>query len=352
MKTIKQLLDCVRGRNIPAEFENQNVDYKAALRDEIKNLAGTYHLLKKNGPEIFAILEQDADEIVPRKVMDIIAPFCEVQQFGNNDRIIFKRKLGRSRGKTYVTRATAAGVYETFRLDRETFEISSYAYGGAGIVDWERYLDGEEDLTDIYEILVEGLVDRVFEDIQGCLLSAWDAAGRPAANRVLANGFDGAKMASLINTVTAYGDPVIYCHAQFAATMANVITDGQNYKMSDEDIRDFRNQGYIGRFAGAPVVVMPNSFTDETNTKTVWHPGFAYVMPAGKEKLVKVALVGQTHMKQVDNEDWSMEIQFYKKIGVALSAQPHYWGIYLNTAIECPGWEEKTQQMIDAVTGA
>ena len=339
MKTVKQLLDCVRGRNIPAEFEGQNVDYKAALRDEIKKLAGTYRLLEKNGPEVFAILEQDADEIVPRKVMDVIAPFCEIQQYGNNDRIIFKRKLGRNRGKTYVTRATAAGVYETFRLDRETFEISSYAYGGAGIVDWERYLDGEEDLMDIYDILVEGLIDRVFEDIQGCLLESWNAAGRPAANRVLANGFDAAKMSSLISTVGAYGDPVIYCHAQFAATMVNVITDGMNYKMSDEDIRDFRNQGYIGRFAGAPVVVMPNSFADETNSKLVWNPGFAYVLPAGKEKLIKVALVGQTHMKQVQNEDWSMEIQFYKKMGVALAAEPHYWGIYLNTAIEAPGWD-------------
>lgn len=339
MNTIKQLLDCVRGRHIPAEFEGQNVDYKAALRDEIKKLSSTYHLLQKNGPEIFAILEQDADEIVPRKVLEVIAPFCEVQQFGNNDRIIFKRKLGRNRGKTYVTRATAAGVYETFRLDRESFEIDSYAYGGAGIVDWERYLDGEEDLTDIYDILVEGLIDRVFEDIQGCLLSTWDAAGRPAANRVLANGFDGAKMAALINTVSSYGTPVIYCSAQFAATMVNVITDGTNYKMSDEDIRDFRNQGYIGRFAGAPVVVMPNAFVDDSNTKSVWHPGFAYVLPAGKEKLVKVALVGQTHMKQVDNEDWSMEIQFYKKIGVALAAEPHYWGIYLNSSIEAPGWD-------------
>lgn len=213
MSTLKQLFDCARGRNIPTEFADQNIDYKAALRDEVKKLAGTYHLLQKNAPEVFAILEQDADEIVPRKVMDIIAPFCEVKQYGNNDRVIFKRKLGRNRGKTYVTRATAAGVYETFRLDRETFEIGSYAFGGGAIMDWERYLDGEEDITELYEILVEGLVDRVFEEIQGCLLSSWDAAGRPAANRVLANGFDGAKMSALINTVMAYGDPVIYCSA-------------------------------------------------------------------------------------------------------------------------------------------
>lgn len=339
MSTLKQLFDCARGRNIPAEFENQNIDYKAALRDEVKKLAGNFHLLQRNAPELFAILEKDADEVVPRKVMDIIAPFCEVQQYGNNDRVIFKRKLGRNRGKTYVTRATAAGVYETFRLDRETFEMSTYAFGGGAIMDWERYLDGEEDLTELHEILVEGLVDRVFEEIQGCLLATWNQAGRPAANRVLANGFDAAKMSSLISTVSAYGDPVIYCHAQFAATMVNVITDGQNYKMSDEDIRDFRQQGYIGRFAGAPVVVMPNSFVDETNSKTVWHPGFAYVLPAGKEKLIKVALVGDTHMKYVQNEDWSIEIQFYKKMGVALAAEPHYWGIYLNTAIECPGWD-------------
>ena len=42
--TLKQLFDCAMGRNIPSEFANEDVDYQAALRDEIKKLVGTYSL--------------------------------------------------------------------------------------------------------------------------------------------------------------------------------------------------------------------------------------------------------------------------------------------------------------------
>ena len=50
-------------------------------------------------------------------------------------------------------------------------------------------------------------------------------------------------------------------------------------------------------------------------------------------------------MKYVQNEDWSIEIQFYKKMGIGLAAEPHYWGIYLNASIDAPGWDN--QQFID-----
>ena len=109
--------------------------------------------------------------------------------------------------------------------------------------------------------------------------------------------------------------------------------------MSDSDIEEFRNTGYIGKFAGAPVVVIPNSFVDEENTKLVFNPRFAYVLPAGKEKLVKIGLIGDTHFKEVENRDWSMEVQMYKKIGVGMVAEPNFWGIYYNAGIPDGGWD-------------
>ena len=337
--TLKQLFDCRRGKNIPADFANENIDYRAALRDELKGLCGTPNLFRRNSVDVFEILEEIAQEELPKRVQELIGMFAEVRQYGNNDRVIYKKQVGRRRGKTYVTRATAAGVYETFRLDAEQFELVPYAFGGAGIVDFERYLDGTEDIMDIYDILLEGMMDRLFEAIQGCLLSSWNDTGRPAANKVAVTAFDPDKMADMIQTVSAYGAPVIYCGPQFAAKMANGITYGGQIKMSDTDIEEFRNTGYIGKFAGAPVVVIPNSFADESNTKLVLNPRFAYVLPAGKEKLVKVAFVGDAHMKEVENRDCSIEVQMYQKIGVGIVAEPNFWGIYYNSAIADGGWD-------------
>lgn len=337
--TIKQLFQCAMGKNIPAEFANENVDYENALRDEIKKIAGTRSLFQRNKYDLFDLLTENAEEVLPIKVQELLGAFAEVREFGNNDRIQFVYKRGQQRGKSYVTRATAAGVYETFRLDREVIELTPMALGAGGIVDFERYLDGTEDIMDIYNIILEGMMDRIFEAVQGCLLASYNDAGRPAANRYTSNGFNPAGMSGLIQTVSAYGNPVIYCSPSFAATMANIITSGTNAKMSNEDIADYRNQGYIGKFAGAPVVVMPSSFVDETNVKNVFNPSFAYVLPAGKEKIVKVGLIGPQQFREVQNEDWSFEIQSYRKVAVGIVGRPNYWGIYYNSGIPSGGWD-------------
>lgn len=337
---IKQLLDCVMGRNIPTEFANENIDYEAALRDEIKKLVGTYSLYRRNKYELFDLLAQNAEEVLPRKVLDLIGSFAEVAQYGNNDRLVFKVKRGAQRGRQFVTRATNSGVYETFRLDYDYMEVYSHTIGGAGIIDFERYLDGLEDIAEIYEIILDGMMTEIFREIQKCLADQWMATGRPANNKVSANTFDYQKMAQLVQVVSAYGAPVIYCSQLFAAQMVNVINTPAGLKVSDKEIDEIRENGYIGKFAGAPVVVIPNSFEDEMNDKLVFDPRFAYVIPAGKEKLVKVALVGQTIIDEWKNTDRSMEIQGYKKIGVGIVSAPNYWGIYYNSGIDAWGHDE------------
>ena len=338
--TIKQLLDCAMGRNIPTEFANENVDYEAALRDEIKKLVGTYSLYRRNKYELFDLLAQNAEEVLPRKVLDLIGSFAEVAQYGNNDRLVFKVKRGAQRGRQFVTRATNSGVYETFRLDYDYMEVYSHTIGGAGIIDFERYLDGLEDIAEIYEIILDGMMTEIFREIQQCLAAQWNNTGRPANNKVSANTFDYQKMAQLVQVVSAYGTPVIYCSSLFAATMLNVVATPNGPMVSDKEIDEIRERGYIGKFAGAPVVVIPNSFEDENNDKLVFDPRFAYVIPAGKEKLVKVALVGQTIIDEWKNTDRSMEIQGYKKIGVGIVSAPNYWGIYYNSGIDAWGHDE------------
>jgi hypothetical protein len=96
-----------------------------------------------------------------------------------------------------------------------------------------------------------------------------------------------------------------------------------------------REQGYIGRYNGANVIVLPQSFEDASNTTKVFNAQYAFVIPTGgsaDEKIVKVALEGQTIVKDVENEDSSMEFQAYKKVGTAVLNLNHF-GVYQNTAL-------------------
>ena len=85
-------------------------------------------------------------------------------------------------------------------------------------------------------------------------------------------------------------------------------------------------------FRGCPIVEIPQSYTDESNTTTQINPQYAYVLPTGGEKVVKLVFEGQTQMWDNINRDQSIEINAYKKMGVAVIAH-HNWGIYKNEGI-------------------
>ena len=342
------------GRKVPAEFATDNYDYEAALRDEIRKLMcdenGRVNRYKfeRNKYDLFELLSQNLDEVLPQSLTDALNMFTEIVRLPQGARPEFLVTRGKLRGKQFVTRATESGNYETFRLDRDRFDIYTQAIGGAGRVDFERYLDGVESITDIYEVLNEGFVDRIFEMIQGALLETWNLAGRPAANKVTATSFDDAAMVKLCNAIAPYGSPVIYCSPEFAATMVNAVTYKTTTKIADQDVIDVRERGYIGKFHGVPVVVMPQSWADETNTKTVMNPSFAYVIPTGRDKLVKLIFEGNSYFREWDNHegDNSITIQAYTKVGVGVVSTPNYWGIYYNSGIDAGGWKEYNEALV------
>lgn len=341
MATIKELkelaLHAVRG-TVPAEFSAENVDVNEALAGELNSLAGSINEFMKNRYDIYEIIIETADEIVPNKVIDAVGIFAEVKTVGQGQKALFKVPgLGRNRAKQFLTQVGLSGVYETFRLDASSFEVSGHARGGAVTIDFERMLDGVENMSDVMEIITEGLVDSVYALVQQTLRAALNAKGRPDANKAVTAGFDSAEMLKLINVVKAYGSSaVIFASPEFVSEMGPdaIVPVGTNYQgiYHPQDIDAIHNQGYINIFRGTPVVQIPQSFIDESNTTTWIDPQLAYVLPTGKTRVVKVVLEGQTQINDFKNRDNSMEIHVYKKMGCAILAH-HNWGIYQNTNI-------------------
>lgn len=332
---IKQLALYAAKHTAPANFDLENVD--DALRAEMGKLAGSVNDFMRNRYDIYDIIIQTADEIVPNKVIDALGMFAEVQTVAQGDKAIFKKGIGKNRAKKFLTQVGLSGVYETFRLDTETFEVPVMAVGGAATIDFERFLDGAENMADLMDIITTGLTDAVFVQVQKALKAAVSATARPAANLVSKNTFVAEDMMKLINVVRAYGSgAVIFAPPEFVAAMGAdaIVPVGTSYQgvYSPKDIDAIHDTGYINIFRGTPVVQIPQSFIDETNTKTWIDPQLAYVLPAGKEKVVKVVLEGETQIHDFTNRDNSMEIHTYKKMGCAILT--HYnWGIYQNTGI-------------------
>jgi hypothetical protein len=114
---------------------------------------------------------------------------------------------------------------------------------------------------------------------------------------------------------------------------ADVIVTGQNPGVSQKDIDAIHDTGLIQVFRGCPIVELPQSFADDSNTETVINPAYAYVFPTGGEKVVKIAFEGNTVVDEWKNRDRSWELQAYKKVGVAI-LHTNNWAIYHNTALD------------------
>ena len=333
IQEIKELaLNAARG-TAPENYSVENVN--DALRDELNAMCSSINEFRRNQYDIFEIIIETADEIVPKKVIDYLGIFAEVKTVGNGQKAMFKRKLGKNRAKKFLTQVGLSGVYETFRLDTETFTVEAHAVGGAGTIDFDRMLDGSENMADIMDIITEGLTDSVFYEVQKALVAAYNAAGVPAANRKNESSFIAQEMQDLVNVVRSYGtSAVIFACPEFVAAMGPDQIGDKSYKAvySPKDIEDIANTGYIKMFRGTPIVQMPQSFVDESNTAVTLDPQYAFVLPTGGEKVVKVVLEGPTQMWMRDNRDQSMEINAYKKMGAAILTY-HNWGVYKNNSL-------------------
>jgi hypothetical protein len=282
------------------------------LRNEFKEIAGTYALYRENKNTVFSLLEQTIDDVLPARVMEQYSQFAEIKTFNQGDKPIFTQKIttaSRRRAKQFIGKVGLAGLYEVFKLDGQSYEVTTNAIGGAAQIGFEEWLDGRVDFADVLDIVMEGLDECIYVEIEKQLHGAISSI--QANNKATDTAFVENKMDDLIAKADAYGKSAIYCTYEFAATM--VPSTGW---VSDEMRNQKWNNGYLANYKGHQVIVLPQSYEDETNAVKVINPAYAYIIPVGAEKPVKIAFEGQTIVDEYTNYDRSREVQIYKKVGV------------------------------------
>lgn len=324
-----------------AEYTKETLD--KAVQLEFNKLAGSHKAWRENRDLIFNLLEETVDHVFPKRVVDSLNQFAEVKTVGHGEKIVFTRKEGRVRGRNFVTQVAHAGLYEVFKLDRSVFDMPVTAMGGAVLVSIEEVLEGRVDLNELVQIITEGYEEAVYREILRQMVALNSNSVLPANNVRSANGWDPMAFTSLLGISRAYGTPTIFCSENFAASMiphAGMATESQKQELVDK--------GFIGRFNGANVVVIPHSFYNTSNeADAVTLPlGLAWILPSGTgldQKPVKIAFEGDTLAKPIENDDWSKEIHFYKKMGVMLMTNPGMC-VYENTALS--EWPEVSGPII------
>lgn len=282
------------------------------LRTEFQELAPDYRNYKINQNTIFALIEQTIDDVLPTRVLEQYSQFAEVKTFAQGDKPIFTQKItqaSKRRAKQFIGKVGLAGLYEVFKLDGRSYEVTTNAIGGAAQIGFEEFLDGRVNFADVLDIVMEGLDECIYIEIEKQLVGAVENV--IDANKTSQTGFVETEMDRLIAIADSYGKSAIYCTFEFAATM--VPSEGW---VSDEMRNQKWNNGYLANYKGHQVIVLPQSYEDETNTTKVIDPSYAWIIPVGAEKPVKIAFEGGAIVDEYRNYDRSQEVQVYKKVGV------------------------------------
>ena len=346
---MKQVAKADPSAPVSYSFEGKNLTYEAmneTLRKELNELAGTYSLFRENKNLIQSMIEETLDEILPKKSMQRYDQYAEVKTFAQGDKPVFRRPLNntRQRAKQFITRVGLAGIYEVFKLgpsESESFEVRTSAIGGAAQIGFEEFLDGRVDFAEVTKIVMEGMDELIAKEVAAALKASVNQL--PPANRVACAGFDEAAMDRLIMIAAAYGTPTIYCTYEFAVRMI----PQEAWRYTEAMKTELWNTGRLAQYKGTKVVILEQSFDDETNTRKVIDPGYAWVIPTGADgKPVKIAFEGGTIVDDYVGYDRSREIQVYKKVGVVCMLANNVCA-YVDTSLlgKMATWE------LDGITG-
>lgn len=335
MDNMKDIVDLavatVTKENIPSEFTA--ADLENSLREQLSAFQD-YKYLRKHAADLYEIIEEVANIVIPRKVLEQFGGFAEIRRKGYGEKISFTIRTGKYRGKKFVTKAGDQGIYKTFTLDNKELVMQPRVYAGATRLEIEDFLLGRISMSELLDVLTEALEEKLYIEIQKALIASFNAPDRPAANKYTGNGLIMDQFDKLINTVRAYGDSVnIYCTFAFASKLYNNPGWASVAKISDRDVEDIRNQGYVGTYKGCNVIILNQSFTDDTNTETIVNDAYAYIMPVGAEKPVKIAFEGPTFVRNFTDAVLSQEISLEQMFDVAVLSH-NYWAIYKDTSLE------------------
>lgn len=331
VKLMKATAKADRSAPVAYSFNGENLTYEAlneTLRKELNELAGTFALYRENKNTIFSIIEETMDDILPKKVEEEYMKFAEVKTIAQGNSTMFWRKHDRQRAKQFITKVGLAGIYEVFKLGKDTpIEVQTSAIGGAAQIGLEEFLDGRADFAEVTQIVMEGIEELIQWEVGAALKEGLTQL--PALNTVRVNGFDQKAFDRLLAISSSYGTPTIYCTEEFAATILPEDDNGSYVRWSDNMKDTIWNNGRFASYRNHVINILPQGFTDATHTTKVIDPGYCYILP-GNIKPVKIVMEGQTIVDEYTNKDRSREIQVYKKVGVGVVMTPDIC-MYVNT---------------------
>lgn len=312
--TLKQLLIAASKGNGYDSFSTGEVD--KAVQAGLKEYLGVSERgMRRLRAEDFEIIEEVIEELTPKAVEDIVGQFAEVRTFGRNEQVMFNiKQVGGARVMRAIVPGARAGIYKARRLDQGHMQMDTQVETVGYALSLEDLLTGRVTIQDYVSLVTQGFVEVIYQRMIQALKTG--ALAAPTANKSSATANATAAIAtaldSVVRVVSAYGTPTIFAFETAASQIAN---HGAVAYITDQD--DIREYGYVTKYKGRNVVVLPNFLSDNSNENWVFDEDVIYVLPAN-EKPIKVAFAGDLHVQEVAIPSGGVEFHAHREVGVGV----------------------------------
>ena len=271
----------------------------------------------------FALIEEAIDEILPKKLEQVLGEFAEVRQFARDAEVAFNiEKIGKNRAKLTIAKGARGGIYRVAKLDKKWFSPSTSVETVAVYVTLEEIILGTMSLSELYNNVLEGFEEKIYKEVFNALAAGQSAAGT-GYNAITTNTTKatlGSAIDSVLPVVKAYGIPTIFGSYAALSNIYNPLAASSGYP-NVEDSADIRRYGFVQVYKGVRCVELPNYLVGGSDW--FYDDDKVFVIPSGV-KPVKVALKGDLTLirntQAVGSEKW----EAHKIVGVGVAMANNY----------------------------
>lgn len=282
----------------------------------------------------FALIEESIDEILPKKLQNVLGGFAEIRTFPRDAEVVFNiEKIGKNRAKLTISKGARAGIYRAARLANKYFSFPTQVYTVAVYVTLEEIILGTMSLAELYANVLEGFEEEIYKAVFEALASGVSAFNNGTYDAVkgLATTADDLPRAidEVMPVVKQYGVPTIFGSYSNLQHIYNPLADqfagsGLGYPNS-QDSMDIREKGFVQVYKGVRCVELPNYLIDNSNDK--WFikdlDKYVFVLPSDIRP-VKVAFKGELYLQKNGHAVGSEKWEAHKIMGVGLAMANNY----------------------------
>ena len=277
----------------------------------------------------FALIEESVDEILPRRLENVLGAFAEVKTFPRDAEIVFNiEKVGKNRAKLTISKGARGGIYRAAKLDSKYFSLAGKLYTVAAYVTLEEILLGTMSLSELFNNLVEGFEEVIYKEVFEALAKGGAAMG--VEHRTTTDKADlGEALDKVLPIVKQYGVPTIFGSYAAVSEIYNPLASTTGYP-NIEDSADIRNYGHVQVYKGTKVVELPNYIVvDGENPEWAYSQKYVFVLPSSA-KPVKVGLRGEMYIQKNTQSVGAEKWEAHKYMGVGIAMANNYAVIEVN----------------------